>query len=328
MRQLILISIIIIQQFALNSQIEADYSNLDHWLISPDNKNKLHEAYIKDSSLIEYADVFYIYPTVFLDKKDPNWNVSIDNEEQRNKAIRVTRFQASAWAEAGRMFVPYYSQANLRSYTSLETGGRTALLKAYKDVKAAFSYYLENHNKGRPIILAGHSQGSTHAMLLLKDFFDGKALQEQLVCAYLPGIGINEDEYQSIPLLTNEIETGGFVSWNTFKRRYKTKKYKNWYQGKAAINPVTWDLQAIAKREKHKGFLFQDDKMYTQSFHTHVADGAVWISLPHVPFRSFAWTLEDYHIGDVNLFWKDIQSNAKTRVVAYQQKDIAKSKKL
>ena len=68
--------------------------------------------------------------------------------------------------------------------------------------------------------------------------------------------------------------------------------------------------------------------MYTQSFHTHVADGAVWISLPHVPFRSFAWTLEDYHIGDVNLFWKDIQSNAKTRVVAYQQKDIAKSKKL
>ena len=328
MRHLILILILIIQQFNVNAQIEADYSNPKHWLISPENKNKLHQDYITDSSLIQYADVFYIYPTVFLDKKDPNWNVSIDNEEQIKQASTVTRFQGSAWAEAGRMFVPLYSQANLRSYTSLETGGRTALLKAYKDVKAAFSYYLENHNKGRPIILAGHSQGSTHAMLLLKDFFDGKALQDQLVCAYLPGIGINEEEYKSIRLLTNELETGGFVSWNTFKRRYKTKKYKNWYKGKATINPVTWDRQALAKRAKHKGFLFWDDKIYTQSFHTHVTDGAVWISLPHVPFRSLAWTLKDYHIGDVNLFWKDIQSNAKKRVEAYQQKDMAKSKKL
>ena len=40
-----------------------------------------------------------------------------------------------------------------------------------------------------------------------------------------------------------------------------------------------------------------------------------------------AWTLDDYHIGDVNLFWKDIQINAKNRVRAYQQKEIAKSQK-
>ena len=67
--------------------------------------------------------------------------------------------------------------------------------------------------------------------------------------------------------------------------------------------------------------------MYAQSFHTHLENGAVWISIPHVPFRSLAWTLDDYHIGDVNLFWKDIQINAKNRVLAYQQKEIAKSQK-
>lgn len=327
MVRILLISMIFIQQFALNGQIIADYSNNEHWLILPEDNKNILEPYITDSSLISYADVFYIYPTVFTDKKNKNWNESIDDEEQQNNALRVTRLQSSAWAESGRMFAPNYTQAHIRSYTELESGGRKALLKAYNDVKQAFTYYMEHYNNGRPIIIAGHSQGSTHGMLLLKDFFDGKKLQEQLVCAYLPGIGIQENEFESIPFLKSEIQTGGFVSWNTFKRRYKTKKFKNWYEGKATINPVTWDEQKYAERKLHQGFLFWDDKMYTQSFHTHLENGAIWISLPKVPFRSMAWTLDDYHIGDVNLFWKDIQINAKNRVLAYQQKEIAKSQK-
>lgn len=327
MVRILLILMIIIQQFTLNAQIKADYSNKDHWLILPEHNETILQPYISDSSLISYADVFYLYPTVFTDKKNKDWNISIDDEEQQTKAIRVTRLQSSAWAESGRMFVPYYTQANIRSYTALESGGRKALLKAYKDVKEAFSYYLKNYNNGRPIIIAGHSQGSTHGMLLLKDFFDGTKLQEQLVCAYLPGIGLHENEFESIPFLKNEIKTGGFVSWNTFKRRYKTKKFKEWYEGKATINPVTWDQQKYADRQLHQGFLFWDNKMYEQSFHTHLENGAVWISLPHVPFRSLAWKLDDYHVGDINLFWKDIQKNAKNRVRAYQQKEIAKSQK-
>ena len=133
---------IFIQQFALNGQINADYSNPEHWLILPDNNQNILKPYITDSSLISYADVFYIYPTVFTDKKNENWNVSIDDKEQRKKAMRVSRLQSSAWAESGRMFVPYYTQANLRSYTELESGGRKALLKAYNDVKQAFIYYM------------------------------------------------------------------------------------------------------------------------------------------------------------------------------------------
>ena len=327
MVRLFLISVIFIQQFALISQITANYSNTEHWLILPEHNQNILEPYITDSSLISYADVFYIYPTVFTDKKNKNWNISIDDKNQREKAKRVTRLQSSAWAESGRMFVPYYTQDNLRSYTELENGGRIALLRAYNDVKQAFIYYLEHHNNGRPIIIAGHSQGSTHGMLLLKDFFDGKKLQEQLVCAYLPGIGLHENEFKSIPFLKNENKTGGFVSWNTFKRRYRTKKFKNWYEGKATINPVTWNQQKYAERKLHQGFLFWDDKMYAQSFHTHLENGAVWISIPHVPFRSLALTIDDYHIGDVNLFWKDIQINAKNRVLAYQQKEITKSQK-
>ena len=113
MRHLFLICLFILQQFAFNSQVSADYSNLDHWLITPEQTSNIHEQFISDSSLISYADVFYVYPTVFLDKKNSDWNISIDDQEQRDRAKNVTKFQASAWSEAGRMFVPFYSQAHL-----------------------------------------------------------------------------------------------------------------------------------------------------------------------------------------------------------------------
>jgi hypothetical protein len=322
-RHYVILSLLILQHFSFNSQVIADYSNPEHWVISPKHDSSLHVAFVSDSTLISYADVFYVYPTVFTDKKYKDWNVSIDNEEQRQKAMNVSRLQGSAWSESGRMYAPYYTQAHLRSYTHLETGGKDALLKAYSDIKKAFAYYLENYNQGRPIILAGHSQGATHIMLLLKDFFDEKKLQEQLICAYIPGIAVKKDEFKTIPFLTDGKAVGGFVSWNTFKRRYKTKKYKNWYKGSAVINPVTWDRSNYSKRKQHKGFLFWDEKMYEESFATHLVDGAVWITVPHVPFRSLSVAMKDYHIGDVNLFWKDIKINAKNRVNAFKEKEVA-----
>ncbi len=80
-----------------------------------------------------------------------------------------------------------------------------------------------------------------------------------------------------------------------------------------AVNPVTWDLSKTADRNRHKGFLFNNNTLYSKSFTTHLIDGAIWISTPHFPYRSMAWTMDDYHIGDVNLFWEDVRHNAKLR---------------
>lgn len=310
--------IFVFLHFKLLVAQSVNYANSANWAVHPNNFPQVLIQYLKDTSISSKADVFYVYPTLFLDKKDERWNIPIDDTIFRKKIIdNAIRFQASAWIECGRMFVPYYRQAHIRSYRNLENGGREALLFAYSDIKDAFQYYLDHFNNGRPIILAGHSQGSTHLTLLLKDFFDGKPLQKQLVAAYLPGIGLKKNEFNTIPLMTSPTQIGGFVSWNTFKRKVNQEKFEMWYKGKAVINPVTWNYDKLAERKKHKGFLFSNNKMYHQSFSTHVIDGAIWISTPHFPYRSMAWTMDDYHIGDINLFWEDVKCNSKLRLTEY-----------
>ena len=298
------------------SQVQ-NYEKAENWAVLPGLYPSELREHHKDSSLFSKVDVFYVYPTVFLNKKDKRWNIPLDDIDQKRKIIDLAvPLQASAWVEAGRMFAPFYRQAHIRSYDHLEGLGRDALLLAYADVKAAFKFYLENYNQGKPIILAGHSQGATTLNLLLKDFFDGKELQKQLIAAYLPGIGIKKNEFTTIKLATNPTEIGGFITWNTHRKKINKKVYKKWHEGKAVINPVTWTT-CDGERKDHKGFLYSNNKLYKQAFSSHVIDGAVWISIPHFPFRAVAFTMEDYHSGDINLFWYDIRINAKLRALEF-----------
>jgi len=294
-----------------------DYSSSNNWAVLPGN----YPASIKDyfvQNPQDSIDVFYVYPTLIVSNKDERWNVPINDSVQIKKVLNIAvRFQASAWGSSGNLYVPYYRQAHIRSYNNLENGGTTALLMAYSDVKVAFEYYLKHLNNGRGIILAGHSQGSTHISYLLRDFFDGKPLQKQLVAAYIPGVGLDKNQFKTIPFMENPNQTGGFVTWNTFKKKFDKKKYK-WFKGKVVINPVTWDTAEIAERKLHKGFLYSNGKMYTNSFETHTDNGVIWISTPHFPYRYLTLIMQNYHSGDVNLFWEDIRENSLLRVKAFR----------
>jgi len=292
----------------------SDYNVTKNWAVLPTKLPQNILNTIHDSTLFQSIDVFYVYPTLLIDSKDQRWNISVQDSSHRKEVLDyAVKFQASAWAESGRMYVPYYQQAHIRSYDSLENGGRDALLFAYADIKAAFEYYLKNYNHGRGIILAGHSQGSTHINLLLKDFFDGKALQKQLVAAYIPGIGIPSNEFNTIPFLTNAKEIGGFVTWNTFKKKLNQEKYEKWYFGKAVVNPITWDLSPLSKKNKQEGFYYNNGKKYKHVFQTELISGGLVLSKLSFPFNLAAWKMNDFHIGDVNLFWENIHQNSKLR---------------
>ena len=83
--------------------------------------------------------------------------------------------------DAANLYVPFYRQAHIRVFNEkFKDEGKKALDLAYKDIKSAFIYYLNNFNDNKPFIIASHSQGTVHAKRLISEFIDGKELQKKL----------------------------------------------------------------------------------------------------------------------------------------------------
>ncbi|NVK53585.1 MAG: DUF3089 domain-containing protein [Flavobacteriaceae bacterium] len=296
-----------------NIPVGPDYSKETSWAVLPNKYPQSLQKYAAKNVATLKADVFYIYPTLLTDKKDTRWNAPIDDIKLNDVIVNgAVKNQASPFATSGKIYVPIYRQAHIKSYSLYTKGGKQAFEIAYKDVKAAFEYYLKNYNKGRPIIIASHSQGTNHATWLLKDFFDAKPLQKRLIAAYMPGMGIKPIEFKTIKPMTKPTETNGFVSWNTRKKGTYPKN-KTVYNGAVTTNPITWDESVTTTLDQHKGFLYSNGRIYKKALKIQIVDGMVWSTNPKFPMRFFISFMKNYHIGDINLFWLDIKENVELR---------------
>ena len=94
------------------------------------------------------------------------------------------------------------------------------------------------------------------------------------MAAYLVGIAVKDDYFQSIPFMTKPDETGGFVTWNTYKRKHLPDDYEQWYKGSLTTNPITWDDQKTTTYDQHKGLTFYDEKLYPNSVKIEIIDGS------------------------------------------------------
>ncbi len=304
-----------------------NYSENKSWAVLPNKWPNALKEIVGEPSKKE-ADVFYIYPTLFIDKKNAAWNSDITLNEIRKEVIeKAVKHQASAWTKAGNLYVPFYRQAHYRIFIDEYVNqGKGAGVLAYQDVKNAFIYFLKNYNYGKPIIIAAHSQGSIHAKRLIHEFFDGKDLQEKLIAAYLIGVKVKSDEFKSIKSLKKPEATGGFVSWNTYKINKLPKRYEKWYKGGVATNPISWTEAEYGDSENHLGVLASDFKIYPKSLSVQRIDGMIWSTLPKIPKRFSLSFIKNYHFADVNLFWADIQNNSILRTQAWLKKNQYKTK--
>ena len=304
--------------------VKPNYSDKDSWAVLPENIPDEISIFNIDENKKE-ADVFFIYPTLIDSKNQREWNSDIWDEDIRNDVInRPVKYQASAWLDAGNLYVPYYRQAHIRVFNDkFRVDGDKALNLAYDDIKEAFTYYLENFNNDKPFIIASHSQGTVHAKRLIAEFIDGKELQKKLIAAYLVGIKVFKDEFKNIKPMNSANETGGFVTWNTFKfNKYPRKdNYENWFKGGVTTNPITWDDSKETKKDLHKGLLYRDLKIFSQNIDIKLIDGIVWSTVPNVPGKILLQTIRSYHFADINLFWVDIRENAKLRVDQWFKKN-------
>lgn len=314
--------------FAQRNKIPAppDYSLEESWFSKPGRKDVAHqiagvkeEVYINDDTL--QADIFFIYPTLYGRKYSGyyKWNANISNEKLNKRILRTTiKYQSTAFNMAGKMYIPKYRQAIVKAYFTKDGyAAKAAFDTAYADVRRAFIYYLEHHNNGRPIIIASHSQGTNHAERLIAEFFDGKPLQKQLVAAYLVGMPINAQRYQTIKPCTTATQTECFCSWGAYKENYYPKTYIfRGYADAVATNPITWTNNDGIKvpASQNKGTLFYNyNKLYMNVCGAQSNIGLLWVRKPKLP-GAFLVAIKNYHIGDINLFYQNVRENAVLRV--------------
>jgi hypothetical protein len=127
-------------------------------------------------------DCFYVYPTVS-DQKTPQATRKIDPEERS-----IALYQAARYSSECRIYAPMYRQVTLAGL--LKPSSVTAKMRSssYQDVVDAWRDYLKNDNKGRGVVLIGHSQGSFVLRRLIAKEIDRNAkVRKQLVSAILLG---------------------------------------------------------------------------------------------------------------------------------------------
>jgi hypothetical protein len=304
-----------------NTGPEPDYSKLQFWAASPyktDTGDSI-PAFLNNEVRDQRADVFFIHPTSFFgDTADAAWNASLtDREVNQTTDNRSILFQATVFNGSCRIFAPRYRQANMKAFYVRDTPGAVAAFDlAYRDVKKAFEWYLKNENKGRPIIIASHSQGSLHAIRLLQEFFDGKPLQKQLVCAYVVGYQIKKDALKFIPLGTKPDQTGCFVGWRSYSKGEIPHGIAEENGNSVCVNPLIWTTsEEWAPRELHRGIMsdFKSIVANTVSCAIEPSSMILWVETP-VILEERAEKLKNFHIYDYNLFWMNVRENVKQRI--------------
>ncbi len=168
------------------------------------------------------VDCFYIYPTVSL---DPGINSDMipGREEMSVIAMQFARFGSVC-----KTYAPLYRQFTITALIARMTGKPMAMptnpLMAYQDVVDAWNYYLEHYNKGRGVILIGHSQGSGMLTQLIRNEIDGKPVQKQIVLAILGGTRLAVPEgkdvggdFQHVPLCHSAATPGCVIAFASFR---------------------------------------------------------------------------------------------------------------
>jgi Protein of unknown function (DUF3089) len=190
-------------------------SNLTTTVVGPNGAIHVQHT---SQALNPPIDCFYVYPTVS-GQTTVNANLTIDPEERA-----VARSQASRFSATCRVYAPMYPQLTLSAISG--NGGLTEanVLTAYDGVAAAWQDYLANYNKGRGVVLIGHSQGASMLIRLLKAQVDPKPdVRKLLVSALLMGGNVTVPvgksvggDFNHIPACQSSGQTGCVVAYSSF----------------------------------------------------------------------------------------------------------------
>lgn len=276
------------------------------------------------------VDVFILGATADIGS-DGDYQSSTWHPTDRAWQDRLLNLQESVYISQARTFAPFYRQACLSIYY-LEDAERSPYLStAYQDVRAAFLYYMEHLNQGRPFILAGYSQGADLALRLMEEFFADEALQSQLVAAYLIGWRITEEDltqYPHLKMAETADDTGVIVSFNSEAPGVTGSVIVPEGGYTYGINPLTWSTNSEAADKTqnpgtvdlHMDGSFTNERAGFTGCYRDPDRGTIIvpdISVEEFPPGEPVFAEGCYHNYELELYYRSLQENVKTRVEAY-----------
>lgn len=303
-------------QSVIVEQSSIDYSDKENWAYYGIGENK-------------DVDLFLICPTVDVNDE---YNMKLDDKYTKDNFVGALNMERGIYEENTRMFAPFYQQIALGTYVLKPAEREKYLEIAYADVSAAFRYYLENENNGRPIVLAGFSQGADMCYRILEEYFGDKDLYDQLVAVYAIGWPCTEEmieKYPQIKPAQSEDDIGVVISFECESEAVLDSFIVPKDTKAVMINPLNWKTDStVADKTLNKGACFttysgEIEKEIPELCGCYIDMERRALKVVDIEPKDYPAVLEmlpegAYHIYDYQFFFRNLQENVKTRIDAYQ----------
>lgn len=283
--------------------------------------------------------VFFVPPTSYTKGALGDWNAALNDADTDRLAAVFLRGLASPFNRADELWAPKYRQAAVGAFLTDKPEATMAIDAAYADVAQAFEYFLSSVGPDKPIVLAGHSQGSTHILRLLREKVAGTPIEARIAAVYAPGwpISVEHDlPALPVPACAAPNQAACLVAYASFAddgdagqllRRYAaTPGLDGEPRGEddpiVCVNPLTGVSGGSAEASANLGTLLPSENLATAELVAKAvparcdARGLLRIGEPP---ELGPGVLPDgnYHVYDIPLFWKNLQEDVIARVKAW-----------
>ncbi len=276
------------------------------------------------------ADLFIVCPTV----DTRSYANSEDlNEKLKGRFVSALDDEKGIYSDVCRLYSPYYRQMSIGAYTLGAEDFEKAKDNAYLDVSAAFRYYLDNENDGRPIVLAGFSQGAQMCIELLKEYFGstaaGRKLGRQLVAVYAIGWRITEEDVKRYPQIIpakGENDIGSVICYECEDGSVSGSIIIPEGVRTFSINPLNWKTDGTpADSSLNKGAVFSAEGKPISGFcGAYIDEERGSLIVPGVSTEDYPKVLDVFpdgcfHLYDNMFFYTNLKENVSLRVNAFSE---------
>ena len=317
-----------------------DYAAAASWIARPDtadDPSRWLPTGAPDVVGEKRAVAFFIHPTTYLERD--RWNALLDDRTSQSRAELFVRSQASAFNGVAEIWAPRYRQAAFGAFLLDNPDATKALDLAYGDVLRAFDQFVTTVPADRPIIIAGHSQGSLHLTRLLRERVAGKPLARRVAAAYVIGWPISakaDVPAIGLPVCGSAVDSGCVLSWQSFAEPANRSLVTDVYDGSTGptgikreradmvcVNPITGVPAGAAAPAANLGTLVPTIDLTNAALTpglvgAHCDGGFLTIDGAIPKLGPYVLPGNNYHVYDYALFWGSIRADAARRIAAWR----------